>query len=120
MPLEQMISICKCKNCEGLLFETVTAAIIQQTDNGSYTGVLSIEVWRCMECQTILQPKRITGIGQTDVIRRSLGEMLPENISEPATERVDLNELTGTRKKQLKVPGGLSGMSTGLSGSKQE
>lgn len=119
MPIEQMISICECKKCKSTLFESVEAAIIQQNENGTYNPVITTLVYRCLECGTMLKPKRISGIGQVSSIKRTIHGLLPDGTTdEPGSKRVDLGELTGTKKKPLRVPGGLTGANMGFPSAK--
>ena len=112
MPIENIISICKCPNCDGVLFEPVQVGCIQKNDNGSYNSVINTVVQRCIGCSKILKPVRVTGPGQNKSIRRTINERLSEDSTvEPSVERVDLNELIGRKKTLLRVPGGLSGLS---------
>ena len=119
MPIENKISICQCKTCQSTLFEAIDASMIQQNENGTYTPVVTTMIYRCLSCGTVVKPYRVTGDGQQKSVKRSIYAELPEDkTAEPGTKRVDLAEITGTKKKLLRVPGGLSGMSTGFPSSK--
>jgi len=115
MAIENIISICQCPNCEGVLFESVKVGCIKKTETGSYANVVDAEVQRCIGCSKILKPARISGPGQNKSIRRSIYERLnDEACVEPSTVRVDFNELIGRKKKLGLQAGGVSGTLTNL------
>lgn len=85
--------------------------MIQKHDNGTFSKVLSTTVYRCLDCGTVLKPRRVVGIGQQKSIERSLASRInEEKTADPDTTTIDLREITGAKKKLLRVPGGLSGM----------
>ena len=91
------IAVCKCGST---LFLEQNVCLMTPTQNDQFIPVLTVPISQCATCGVYLDTVRNTDIGQGANLKRYVLEHLPEDMkAKPVLTQVDLNEITGTRKK---------------------
>lgn len=91
------IALCPCGS---QFFKEEIVCMVSFILEGQPTTALSAPMFRCVVCSKFLDTVRNTDVGQLGNIRRYVLGALPEDLqTKPSSAEVDLNEISGTKRK---------------------
>jgi len=114
---ENPIDVAACGTCSGKLFTQEQVHMVSlDAGSGRYISALNTVMWRCSGCNAWLKETISAAKSQPNAIKRSISSEIGDDIINPSSTRIDLNEITGQTKSLLRRPGGLSNLGAGLAG----